>query len=54
MSSKSVSVGVCTYKMSTESKRLTKERKITAETYFETETHTICVYTKFADKDYVI
>ena len=41
-------------KMSSEAKRLSKERKITAERYSKTKTHTICVYRKFTDKNYVI
>ena len=32
---------VCMYKMSSETKRLTKERKITAETYSKNRNHTI-------------
>ena len=40
--------------MSSEAKRLNKERRITAETYSKTKTHTICIYKKFTDKDYVI
>ena len=39
--------------MSSKAKRLTKERNITAETYSETETHTICVCRIFTD-EYVI
>ena len=45
---------VCIYKTSCEAKRLNKERKITAETYSKTETHTIRVYRKFTDEDCVI
>ena len=45
---------LCVRKMSSEAKRLAKERKITAETYSKTETHTVSVYRKFADEDYVI
>ena len=37
--------------MSSETKRLTKERKITAETYSKNRTHTIRAYRKFTDKD---
>ena len=40
--------------MSSEAKRLTRERKITVETYSETKIHTICVYKKSTDKNYVI
>ena len=42
------------YNMTREAKRLTKERKITAETYSKTKTHTICVYKKTTHEDYVI
>ena len=42
------------YKMRSEAKRLTKERKVTAETYFKTETHTLRVYRKLTDEDYVM
>ena len=42
------------YKMRSEAKRLTKERKVTAETYFKTETHTLRVYRKLTDEDYVV
>ena len=42
------------YKMSSDAKRLTKERKITAETYSKSETHTIRVCRKFAHGHYVI
>ena len=40
--------------MSSEAKRLTKERKITVKTYSETKLHTIRVYRKFTDENYVI
>ena len=40
--------------MSSEAKRLTRERKITVETYSETKNHTIRVYKKSTDKNYVI
>ena len=43
--------------MSSESKRLTKEIKITAETYSKTETRVyekIRIYKKISDEDYVI
>ena len=52
-----VCVCVCVYKMSSESKRLTKEIKITAETYSKTETRVyekIRIYKKISDEDYVI
>ena len=42
------------YKMSSEAKRLTKERKINAETYSNIKTIVIRLYKKLADKDYVI
>ena len=42
------------YKMRSEAKRLTKERKVTAGTYFKIETHTLRVYRKLTDKDYVM
>ena len=42
------------YKMNSEAKRLTKERKITAETYSKTETNTIHVYRKFTNEHYAI
>ena len=42
------------YKMSREAKTAAKERKITAETYSNTKTHTIRVCRKLADEDYVI
>ena len=45
---------MCIYKTSCEAKRLNKERKITAETYSKTETHTIRVYRNFTDEDCVI
>ena len=40
--------------MSSEAKRLTKERKITAETYSKTKIHTILVCRKLTDEDYII
>ena len=40
--------------MSSDAKRLTKERKITAERYFQNKTHIICVDKKLTDDDYVI
>ena len=40
--------------MSSKAKRLTKERKITVKTYSETKLHTIRVYRKFTDENYVI
>ena len=42
------------YKMSSEAKRLTKERKFTAETYSKTKTHTIRICRKLTDENYVI
>ena len=42
------------YKMSSEAKRLTKERKFTAETYSKAKTHTIRVCRKLTGEDYVI
>ena len=42
------------YKMSSEAKRLTKERKITAETYFNNKTHIICMNKRGANDFYVI
>ena len=50
-------VCVCVYKMGSEAKRLTKEIKITAETYSKTETRVyekIRVCKKIADEDYVM
>ena len=52
-----VCVCVCVYKMGSEAKRLTKEIKITAETYSKTETRVyekIRVCKKIADEDYVM
>ena len=40
--------------MSTEAKRPTKERKITAETYFKNKTHIICMKKRGASDLYVI
>ena len=40
--------------MSSDAKRLPKKRKITAETYSKSETHTIRVCRKFTDEHYVI
>ena len=45
---------VCLYKMSSEAKKLTKERKITAETYSKNKTHTMRVYKIFTDVHYVV
>ena len=42
------------YKMSSDAKRLTKERKITAKIYSKNKTHTICVHKKLTDEDFVI
>ena len=54
MSSKNFIFFVCMYNMSSETKRLTKERKITAEIHSKNKTHTICVYNEISDEDYVI
>ena len=40
--------------MSSEARRLTEERKVTAETYAENKIHSIRLYRKFTDEDYVI
>ena len=37
---------VCMYKMSSEAERLTKERKITIETYTKNKNHKICINKK--------
>ena len=42
------------YKISSDAKRLTKERKITTKIYSKNKTHTICVHKKLTDEDYVI
>ena len=41
-------------KMSSGAEELTQIRKITDEKYSENKIHTLCVYRKFADEDYVI
>ena len=46
--------GVCVCKMSSRAERLTKERKITAKKYSDNKIHTLCLYRKCADEDYVI
>ena len=45
---------VCMYKMSSDAKRLTKERKITTKIFSKNKTHTICGHKNFTDEDYVI
>ena len=40
--------------MSSEVERLTKERKVTAETQTESKTHTSCIYKKGSEDLYVI
>ena len=40
--------------MSSEAERLTKERKVTAETYTENKTHTRCIYKKGSKDLYLI
>ena len=42
------------YKMSSDAKRLTKERKITTKIFSKNKTHTICGHKNFTDEDYVI
>ena len=42
------------HNMSSGLEELTQIRKITAEKYSENKFHTLCVYKKFADEDYVI
>ena len=48
LSKKFIFVCVCII-MSSEAKRLTKERKTTAEIYVENKTHAICKYRRFTD-----
>ena len=43
MSSKNFIFFVCMHNMSSEAKRLTKERKITAEIHSKNKTHTMCI-----------
>ena len=45
---------LCMQKMSCDTKRLTKERKITAQIYSKNKTHTICVHKKLTDEDFAI
>ena len=42
------------YKIGSGTERLIEERKITAKKYSDNKIHTICVYRKFTDEDYVI
>ena len=42
------------YKISSGTERLIEERKITAKKYSDNKIHTIYVYRKFTDEDYVI
>ena len=42
------------YKISSGTERLIEERKITAKKYSDNKIHTLCLYRKCADEDYVI